>query len=135
MAALGKDRRRFEQLRLFEADAEMLVVLQLDLLAQVEAQLRAIHQTMRRIERLRGPEFRVGPQLTDSQRGVTLSGLSDEVEAIDAQLTEEHECCSQMQVSLGKMHACLASLKRVAVALAPAKDAEDDPSEGDQSGT
>ena len=42
------------QRRVLEDMAEWLAVEQLDLLAQVEAQVRAVHHTMRSIEKLRG---------------------------------------------------------------------------------
>jgi Ni2+-binding GTPase involved in maturation of urease and hydrogenase len=38
-------------IKAFKSQAEVLVVHQLDLLAQIEAQLRAVHRTMRRIRR------------------------------------------------------------------------------------
>ena len=46
------DRR---QMDLLEQDAELLAAYQLDLLAQLERQLRAVHLTMRHIE---GHEYR-----------------------------------------------------------------------------
>ena len=42
--------------RVVEQEAGSLVVYQLDLLAQLEHQLRAVHQSMRRIETLRAKD-------------------------------------------------------------------------------
>jgi hypothetical protein len=47
----------------FEAEAELLAVHQLDLLSQLEAQLRAVHKTMRIIEKLRSEKHWIGPRL------------------------------------------------------------------------
>ena len=45
--------QRKHQIEAFEAEAELLTVDQLDLLAQIELQLRTIRHTMKHIERLR----------------------------------------------------------------------------------
>ena len=94
--------------------AELLVVQQLDLLAQVEAQLRAVHQTMRRIEKLRTAQYRVGPELSNGQRSDTLVGLKSELDRLDEHLLTQHECCGDMQDLVGKMQAMLSALKRAA---------------------
>ena len=100
-----------------ERDAEELVAYQLDLLAQIEVQLRAVHQTMRLIERMRGVKLRVGPELSDDQRLALLSSLSTEVDAIDKQLSEKHECCVLMQRTIKQMHARLANMKHTTAIL------------------
>ena len=61
----------------FEDDAEVLFVQHLDLLAQLEAQLRAVHHTMRRIERLRGGSRRVGPELANGERESILTRIGE----------------------------------------------------------
>ena len=109
--------RRAAMLLAFETDAEMLVVHQLDLLAQIEAQLRAVHHTMLRIQRLRSAKHRDGPELSNGQRQTTLVGLCDEVEAIDKQIAEEHECCLFMLQTIAQMQHRLGEMKRAAVAL------------------
>ena len=43
----------------------MLAIYQLDLLADVERQVRAVQHTMRHIEKLRGVRQRVGPELSN----------------------------------------------------------------------
>jgi hypothetical protein len=111
-----------KQLRAFETDAEVLVVLQLDLLAIMEAQLRSVHHTMRSIERLRGGKLRVGPALTNVQRGSALSGLSKEVEAIVDQLAEEHEATREMQSCVEKMQQCLVNMQHAAAILERGSD-------------
>jgi hypothetical protein len=71
-----EDPNRTAVLRAFEGEAEVLVVYQLDLLAQLEAQLRAVQHTMRCIEKLRATNNRVGPELTNAGRGETLKILA-----------------------------------------------------------
>jgi hypothetical protein len=95
----------------FETDAEFLVLEQLDLLAQVEAQLRAVHHTMRRIEKLRNPKQRVGPELSDGVRGDMLAGLAAELEALDSNLATQHSCCHEMLSTVERMRNRLALAK------------------------
>lgn len=87
------------------------MVHQLDLLAQLEAQLRAVHHTMRCIERLRGSRHRVGTELTNDQRSDTLTQLAGELDAIDEELNQQHRSCQEMQASITKMQQWLASLR------------------------
>ena len=95
----------------FEADAEFLVLDQLDLLAQVEAQLRAVNHTMRAIEKLRGGKHRVGPELSAGARADTLQQLDAELEELDAQLVTQHSSCQHMLQTVEKMRHRLASVK------------------------
>jgi hypothetical protein len=81
----------------FEGEAELLVLHQLDLLAQGEAQVRVVHRSMRWIERLRGGKLPVGPALTNGERITALVGLSGELKDLDHQLVVEHHCCGMMQ--------------------------------------
>src|SRR5438445_4847567 len=108
------DHERAVIIHAFEREADLLAVHQLDLLAQIEAQLRAVHHTMRRIERLRGAKRRVGVELSNGERSTTLGGLSREIDALDKQLEEEHQCCASMQETIKHMHQRLADLKHVA---------------------
>src|SRR3954452_14586232 len=71
-------------------DAEVLALHQLDLLAQLEAQIRAVHHTMRCIETVRSPRFRVGPELTPAERSEALTRLSNELNSIDGELRVQH---------------------------------------------
>jgi hypothetical protein len=103
---------RAHQTQLVERDAEMLAVLHLDLLAQVEQQLRAVHHTMRHIEKLRQAKNRVGPELSNGQRETTLTHLGEEVEALDAQLDTEHACCTEMRNIIAKMQGHVRELRR-----------------------
>src|SRR5947209_6410952 len=104
----GRDR----QVRSFEPDAEKLVVYQLDLLAQLEQQLRAVHHTMRHIEKLRSVKHRVGPELSNGERGDELVTLSDEVAQLDVHFQSEHECCTEMQITIAHMQNLLADLRQ-----------------------
>ena len=90
----------------------MLVVLQLDLLADVERQVRAVHQTMRHIEKLRGVRSRVGPELSNAQRNHTLSNLEDEIVALEQHFVTEQECCSDMHTTINKMRTRLAEMRQ-----------------------
>src|SRR5439155_2120595 len=110
MMYVGSDRDR--RIRRFEQDAEKLVVYQLDLLAQLERQLRSVHQTMRHIEKLRGVKGRVGPELSTGQRGDELVNLSAEVAQLDVHFKSEHECCADMQITIAQMQNLLAELRQ-----------------------
>src|SRR4051812_18434440 len=97
--------------RSLEDDAELLVAYQLDLLAQIEAQLRSVHHTMRGIEKLRGPRSRVGPELSNGQSQDTMTALSKELAVLDAHLEGQHESCRSMQQIVEKMQERLAALR------------------------
>src|SRR5207244_4087630 len=85
---------------------------QLDLLAQLERQLRAVHHTMRHIEKLRSVKHRIGPELSDSQRGDELVSLSREIAELEIHFEGEHQCCTEMQVTIANMQNRLADLQR-----------------------
>jgi hypothetical protein len=87
----------------FESEAEVLAAHQLDLLSQLEAQLRAVHHTMRCIERLRGSKHRIGPELTNGERRGTLKTLASELAAIDTEPNVQHQSCEDMQQSIRAM--------------------------------
>ena len=74
---------RKQQLEGFEREAEALAVYQLDLLAQLERQLRAVHHTMRHIEKLRSVKHRIGTELSDNERGDELVTLSREIAELE----------------------------------------------------
>jgi hypothetical protein len=118
---------RGTSLQTLEHEAEILVLFQLDLLAQVEAQLRAVHHTMRRIEKLRAGKSRVGPELSDGQRRDTLDGLRLELEALDAHLLSQHQCCLDMHGIVEKMQAVLGGIKRAAEQ--PERESVNEPAE------
>jgi hypothetical protein len=101
-------------IKAFEVEAEKIVVHQLDLLAQLEAQLRAVHHAMRAIEKLRSARYRVGPELSDGERGGTLTSLTDEIKAIDAELKVQHQSCLAMQRSIRHMRGVLTTLRNAA---------------------
>lgn len=112
MGLMADDPTKGPPVTAFEMDAEFLVLDQLDLLAQVEAQLRAVHHTMRHIEKLRGGKHRVGPELPDGLRQDTLHGLTAELEALDAHLATQHECSRHMLTTVERMRQRLALVKR-----------------------
>jgi hypothetical protein len=79
-----------------ERETEYLVAFQLDLLAQLEHQLRAVHHTMRQIEKLRSAKDRVGDELSNGHKIETLDHLAEELGLIDEELRTQHESCQLM---------------------------------------
>jgi chaperonin cofactor prefoldin len=98
----------------FEDDAEVLFLEHLDLLSQLEAQLRAVHHTMRSIERLRGGSRRVGPELVNGERETILMALAKEVDALDSHIGVEQHCCHEMQTTIVDMQARVKALQGLA---------------------
>jgi hypothetical protein len=101
----------------FEEDTEVLFLQHLDLLAQLEAQLRAVHHTMRGIERLRGGSRRVGPELANGERETILLGLASEIDELDRNVTVEHDCCRAMHTTIVVLQERVATLKHLAARL------------------
>ena len=93
----------------FERQAEVLVVHQLDLLAQLEKQIRAVHNTLKQIEKLR--VAKLGQELTDDQRGSALTTLASELAVIDKELETQHESCGDMQRCIEQMRQRLGELR------------------------
>ena len=101
--------------RKLESEAEVLAASQLDLLAQIEAQLRAVHHLMRRIEPLRARSAGQSSEaMTNGQRADTLTGLSGDLEAIEHQLSVQLRCCQDMQATIAHMRLRLPALKKAA---------------------
>lgn len=124
------DSVRAAGIKAFEADAEKIVVHQLDLVAQLEAQLRAVHHTMRAIEKMRAARYRVGRELRNGERGTTLTTLAGEIQAIDEELRVQHQSCLDMQRSICEMQARLTELRHAATRDAQSEEAETGGSEG-----
>jgi Ni2+-binding GTPase involved in maturation of urease and hydrogenase len=97
------------KLTTFEQEAELLVVDQLDLLAQLERQLRAVHRTMRQIEQLRRGK---SLELSSGQKSRALDHLTEELGAIDHELNTQHESCQQMLSTVEKMRGRLRQLRQ-----------------------
>lgn len=116
---------RQRQTRLFEEEAETLATYQLDLLAELERQIRAVHQAMRHIEKLRSVKERVGPELSNRQREGTLSALATAISDLESHVDTEHECCGSMQSTITQMRERIAALReRASEASHPAIDLE-----------
>jgi chaperonin cofactor prefoldin len=109
---MDADSTRAVGLRALEAEAEFLVLHQLDLLAQVEAQVRAVHHTMRRIETLRAARLRVGPELSNGEREDVLRELGKELERIDAHVAVQHTSCVEMQEAVERMRERLKAMRQ-----------------------
>jgi uncharacterized protein YceH (UPF0502 family) len=103
---------RAGEIRTFEQEAEVLATYQLDLLAQLERQIRAVNHTMRHIEKLRATKHRVGPELSNGQREQTLAHLAEEIVDLDSHITSEHDCCSDMQATIAQMRERITELRR-----------------------
>jgi hypothetical protein len=108
---MASDASRLE----LEREAEVLAAHQLDLLAQIEAQLRSVHSLMRRIELLRArkPGQTTIP-MSNGQRSTSMVGLSGELDAIEQQLGIQHDCCADMQATITRMQQRLPVMKTVA---------------------
>jgi hypothetical protein len=106
------------EFEVFLQDAEMLAVSHLDLLAQLERQLRAVHQTMRYIDKLRNLKRRVEPAALPSEPSQSAAtSLDEDIDALDSHLHVEHSCCSHMRDTIIKMQSCVADLRRRASAI------------------
>jgi uncharacterized coiled-coil protein SlyX len=116
--------QRAHQLEALETDAEVLVAHQLDLVAQLEKQLRAVHHTMRRIEQLRGLKRRRAGSvaLSNGARDNTLDHLSGELTSIDVELDTQHELCLEMQTTVEKMRARLRAMRDTSISMPPSDD-------------
>jgi seryl-tRNA synthetase len=116
--------QRARQLEALETDAEVLVAHQLDLVAQLEKQLRAVHHTMRRIEQLRAAKRRRGGSatLSNGARDNTLDHLSAELTSIDTELDTQHELCLEMQTTVEKMRARLRAMRHASIPPPPSDD-------------
>jgi hypothetical protein len=107
------------EFEVFLQDAEMLAISHLDLLAQLERQLRAVHQTMRHIDKLRHLKRRVEPAAPGAadQLHVAPTSLDEDIEALESHLHVEHSCCSHMRDTIIKMQCRVADLRKHASAI------------------
>jgi uncharacterized coiled-coil protein SlyX len=121
--------QRARQLEALETDAEVLVAHQLDLVAQLEKQLRAVHHTMRRIEQLRAAKRRRegSVPLSNGARHNTLDHLSAELTSIDTELDTQHELCLEMQTTVEKMRARLRAMTHASLPTPPSDDTGSSP--------
>jgi chaperonin cofactor prefoldin len=108
---MSENSHRSAEIRAFEQEAEALATYQLDLLAQLERQLRAVHHTMRHIEKLRDAKHRVGPELSNGKREETLAQLAADIADLDSHITSEHDCCVDMQSTIAQMRERISHLR------------------------
>jgi hypothetical protein len=101
-------------LRDLERLAEFLNAHQLDLIAQIEGHLRAVHHTMRRISTLRDAGHRVGPELSNGERRTALFGLGDEISEIEANLQLQADTCREMHGIVTRMQEGASDLRLMA---------------------
>ena len=112
MAKEQQDRAdRASSLASIEQAAEMLSVHQMDLLSQLEAQLRSARHTIHAVNRLRDKTHRVGAEPTNGERTHILIQLSDEISEIDKNLLIQHQTCLDQQRLIREMQARLTALK------------------------
>jgi hypothetical protein len=117
---MGDDSERAQEIHRVEEEAEVLVTYQLDFLAQLERQLRAVHKTMRDIEKLRSERNRrVGSELSNGERDATLVHLSTALSEVESHIDVEHECCFEMQATIVRMRERLAGLRRLVSTSSP----------------
>jgi len=116
--------QRTRDLEALETDAEVLVAHQLDLVAQLERQLRAVHRTMRWIEQLRRAKRRRAGSVTlsNGERNHTLEHLTGELTSIDAELETQHELCLEMQATVEEMRARLRAMRHGSISPPPSDD-------------
>jgi hypothetical protein len=96
-----------------EGEAEVLVAYQLDLLAQLECQLRAVHRTMRQIEKLRSAKARrEGAAVSNGEKLDALEHLTHELESIDRELATQHESCGLMLETVETMRGRLREIRQ-----------------------
>jgi prefoldin subunit 5 len=116
---------RAKALEAFEQNAEELVVYQLDLLAHLERQLRAAHHLMRNIEKLRSTtKGRVGKELSNGERGDTLSHLDAELDELDTHVRTQRQLCSDMHQTINQMQRTLEQLRQVTRQPSPTEASE-----------
>jgi hypothetical protein len=101
-------------LRDLEGFAQHLNEHQLDLIAQIESHLRAVHHAMLRIGGLRAARHRVGPELSNGERRTALFGLADEISAIEAQLELQADTCREMHAIVRRMQEGASDLRLMA---------------------
>jgi len=106
------DSNRATQIESLEREAEVLAMLQLDLIAQLEFQLHAVHRTMRHIERLRSVRNRVGPEPSNGERGDTLWHLAHELTSIEEQAGTQRQSCHDMQDTVTRMQSRVIALRQ-----------------------
>ena len=128
------DSNRATQIELLEREAELLVALQLDLIAQLEFQLRAVHHTMRHIERLRNVRNRVGPELSNGQRGDALWHLAHDLTVIEEQAAAQRQSCLDMQDAVTRMQSRVIELRQ-RITQGSIGTSEAEPPSGSQSGS
>jgi len=106
------DSNRATQIEWLEREAELLVALQLDLIAQLEFQLHAVHRTMRHIERLRNVRNRVGPELSNGERGDALWHLAHDLTVIEEQAGTQQQSCHDMQDAVTRMQSRVIEMRQ-----------------------
>ncbi len=117
---------RAKALVAFEQNAEELVVYQLDLLAHLERQLRAAHHLMRNIEKLRSTaKGRVGKELSNGERGDTLSHLDAELDELDTHVRTQRQLCSDMHQTINQMQRTLEHFRQVTRQPSPTDEANE----------
>jgi hypothetical protein len=107
-----------EQVRALELEreAEILVVQQVDLLAQLEQQLRAAHGMMRHIQKLRGTKRRrPGPRPSILERRGSLEALGREVANLERELDTHRQSCADILRTIDHMLSALQPAEQCAI--------------------
>ena len=99
---------RQQEIEAFEHDAAYLALEQLELVAQLEEELRAVRQTMTHINKLRDAR-----SLSNDQREAALSDLAKGVTVLEQLLDAETTCCAEIKKTIARMFQRVANLRRV----------------------
>lgn len=111
------------------------MALQLDLIAQLEFQLRAVHRTMRHIERLRNVRNRVGPELSNGERGDALWHLAHDLTVIEEQAGTQRQSCHDMQDAVTRMQSRVIALRQRITQASIGTSESEPPSGSEQQGS
>ena len=68
---------------------------------------------MRKIEKLRSSQHRVGPELSNGQRAETLEKLHTELDALEGELQTQREMCDDMHGTIDKMQDLLKAFRKL----------------------
>lgn len=91
-----RDIDRAPQVEFIEHSADLLAVHQLDLLGQIEEELRAVRHTMLAIEQLRPLPNRVIEELPNGEKQKVLEQLTVELKGLDSLLLQQHDTGAAM---------------------------------------
>src|SRR5688572_1206226 len=96
----------------------------------MERQLRAVHRTMRQIEKLRSAKTHGGIEPSNNRKADALDHLTAELSVIDQELNTQHESCRLMLATVEKMRERLRAVRQPSVASADTPESSEPPPAG-----